>query len=64
MAAGRGPRHNATTAAVHVRLHDDKSTYTGVYAHGGPSTVDKRLTMESLTNRDSLSPQPELQAIH
>lgn len=29
VAAGRGPRHNATTAAVHVRLHDDKSTYTG-----------------------------------
>jgi hypothetical protein len=23
-----------------VRLHDDKSTYTGVYAKGGPSTVD------------------------
>ena len=29
VAACQGPRHNTTTAAVHVRLHDDKSTYTG-----------------------------------
>lgn len=23
-----------------MRLHDDKSSYTGVYAQGGPSTID------------------------
>ena len=23
-----------------VKFHDDKSTYTGVYVHGGPSTND------------------------
>lgn len=28
------------TKAKKVKLHDDKSTYTGVYAKGGPSTVD------------------------
>ncbi|GFR51641.1 hypothetical protein Agub_g15852 [Astrephomene gubernaculifera] len=26
----------ATTKADYVRHHDDKSTYTGVYRHGGP----------------------------
>ncbi|MEW5300206.1 MAG: hypothetical protein WDW38_003045 [Sanguina aurantia] len=34
-----GPIANATRADA-VRLHDDKSTWTGVYANGGPSTVD------------------------
>lgn len=48
---------------LHWRLMG-RAWLAGVYAQGGPSTVDKRLTMESLTNRDSLSPQPELQAIH
>jgi hypothetical protein len=28
------------TRAEQVRLHDDKATYTGVYARGGPTTVD------------------------
>lgn len=28
------------TQAQATRFHDDKSQYTGVYAHGGPSTVD------------------------
>ncbi|KAK9820323.1 hypothetical protein WJX72_008971 [[Myrmecia] bisecta] len=45
-----GPRRNAMQAG-NVRLHDDKSTYTGVYAKGGPQTVDKRITLESLTDR-------------
>ncbi len=31
----------AGTKAEKVALHDDKSKYTGVYAKGGPSTVDK-----------------------
>ncbi len=34
-----GPKF-AGTKADNVRLHDDKSTYTGVYARGGPTTVD------------------------
>lgn len=28
------------TKAENVKYHDDKSLYTGVYAQGGPSTVD------------------------
>ena len=35
-----GPRRNSTTTPDYCRLHDDKSTFTGVYARGGPSTVD------------------------
>ncbi|KAL3156386.1 hypothetical protein ABBQ38_000700 [Trebouxia sp. C0009 RCD-2024] len=50
VAASAGPLCNATQAAA-VRLHDDKSTYTGVYSQGGPTVVDKRITMESLTDR-------------
>ena len=34
-----GPKFSGTKADA-VRFHDDKSLYTGVYAHGGPSTVD------------------------
>ena len=30
----------AGTKADYVKFHDDKSTYTGVYAKGGPTTVD------------------------
>ena len=35
-----GPIYKGTKAES-VKLHDDKSLYTGVYAKGGPSTVDK-----------------------
>eukprot|EP00920_Eleutheroschizon_duboscqi_P025841 GHVT01063834.1.p1 GENE.GHVT01063834.1~~GHVT01063834.1.p1 ORF type:complete len:147 (-),score=18.84 GHVT01063834.1:670-1110(-) len=37
--SAKGPQFVGTTADA-VRFHDDKSTYTGVYANGGPSTVD------------------------
>ena len=30
----------AGTKADYVKFHDDKNLYTGVYARGGPSTVD------------------------
>jgi hypothetical protein len=30
------------TQADYVKFHDDKSTYTGVYAKGGPTTVDSK----------------------
>jgi len=43
-----GGPHFHGTVPDHVRLHDDKSTYTGVYAHGGPSTVD--VTGPQVTN--------------
>ena len=36
---GHGPILKGTKVDD-VRLHDDKTLYTGVYAHGGPSTVD------------------------
>ena len=36
-----GPRlHAASTIPDEVKFHDDKSTYTGVYVHGGPSSND------------------------
>ena len=34
-----GPKFAGTKADT-VKLHDDKSTYTGVYAKGGPTNVD------------------------
>ena len=40
LAASTGPRLQGTKAQK-VELHDNKSTYTGVYAKGGPSTYDK-----------------------
>jgi hypothetical protein len=37
----KGPVFHGTKTD-NVKLHDDKSTYTGVYAKGGPSTVDSK----------------------
>lgn len=37
-----GGPHFHGTKPDYVKFHDDKSTYTGVYAHGGPSTVDQK----------------------
>ena len=39
VAASKGPILAGTKAEA-TRFHDDKSAYTGVHAHGGPSTVD------------------------
>jgi len=39
VAASKGPILAGTKASA-TRFHDDKSAYTGVHAHGGPSTVD------------------------
>ena len=44
--SNHGPILKATKVEQ-VRLHDDKTTYTGVYANGGPTNVD---TMPSLAN--------------
>lgn len=35
-----GPTFSGTQAEK-VKFHDDKSQYTGVYAHGGPTNVDQ-----------------------
>jgi len=45
-----GPSANATKADF-VKFHDDKSTYTGVYAKGGPSNVDNTITLSNLLDR-------------
>ena len=37
-ACSQGPVLHGTKAD-YVKFHDDKSTYTGVYARGGPTTV-------------------------
>ena len=37
--AASAPQSSGTKADS-VKFHDDKSQYTGVYANGGPSTVD------------------------
>ena len=37
--AGNGVEFKGTKAD-YVKFHDDKSQYTGVYARGGPTTVD------------------------
>lgn len=37
--SNHGPILKATKVDQ-VRLHDDKTTYTGVYANGGPTNVD------------------------
>lgn len=39
VAQSKGPILAGTRAEA-TRFHDDKSAYTGVHAHGGPSTVD------------------------
>jgi len=39
------------TKALANKFHDDKSLYTGVHAKGGPTTIDNKITLSSLTNR-------------
>ncbi|KAG2431356.1 hypothetical protein HYH02_013345 [Chlamydomonas schloesseri] len=45
-----GPLARATKADA-VRLHDDKSTYTGVYAKGGPKVAEKAHDLAALLDR-------------
>jgi len=45
-----GPQAHATKAD-YVKFHDDKTTYTGVYAKGGPTNVDHRITLSNLLDR-------------
>ena len=41
-----GPSIQGTFADDHVRLHDDKTTYTGVHVAGGPTIIDNKLTLD------------------
>ncbi|PFH33097.1 p25-alpha family protein [Besnoitia besnoiti] len=43
MCSSSGPSFTGTKMEP-VRFYDDKSTFTGVHAHGGPSTLDKPST--------------------
>ncbi len=48
--ASGGPKTDATKADF-VKFHDDKSTYTGVYAKGGPTNVDGNKDISQLCDR-------------
>ena len=47
---GSGPVYTATLAEP-TRFHDDRSTYTGVYARGGPQAHGDAVTLETLADR-------------
>jgi hypothetical protein len=47
----RGPSVSGTIADGN-RFHDDKSTYTGVYARGGPTKIDGAITQGNLLDRN------------
>lgn len=49
-----GPTFTGTKAGPN-KFHDDKSLYTGVYAQGGPTNVDKQNTndLSQLADRSS-----------
>eukprot|EP00435_Cladocopium_sp_Y103_P057538 s912_g19.t2 len=65
IADGAGPSLEGTKADA-VRLHDDKHTYTGVHARGGPDSVPKGYGHVpgtgslSLGRKDSLTRRPSL----
>jgi len=50
VAASTGPQSSGTKADF-VKFHDDKSQYTGVYARGGPTNVDGKITLSNLADR-------------
>lgn len=50
VASSQGPILRGTQADA-VRFHDDTSQYTGVYAQGGPSTVDANRGLDGLLDR-------------
>ena len=52
IANSAGPTLNRPTTAEYTKWHDDQTTYTGVHARGGPTTVDNRIvTLENLADR-------------
>jgi len=50
VAGSAGPILRGTQAEA-VRFHDDTDQYTGVHAHGGPSTVDANRGLDGLLDR-------------
>jgi len=50
VAAASGPQSSGTKADYN-KFHDDKSQYTGVYARGGPTNVDGKITLSNLADR-------------
>jgi p25-alpha len=51
--AAAEPRVSGTVAGQ-VKWHDDRGTYTGVYAHGGPAVVQKggeQMRLEEMVDR-------------
>lgn len=50
VAGSQGPILRGTQAEA-VRFHDDTDQYTGVHAHGGPSTVDANRGLDGLLDR-------------
>lgn len=50
LVAAGGPK-TVATKCEDVRLHDDKTTYTGVYAKGGPTNVDSSQDISQLCDR-------------
>jgi hypothetical protein len=52
LAGAGGPRFAAgVTDAPFVKFHDDKATFTGVHARGGPTCVDGPRTLSALCDR-------------
>lgn len=52
LAHSEGPKMHGVTNAAKVRLHDDKSTFTGAHTKGGPSmTSGGPVQMENLLQR-------------
>jgi hypothetical protein len=47
-----GPALNQVTTPEFVKYHDDKATYTGVYARGGPTNIDQRITLDKMVTRN------------
>mmetsp|Transcript_29164 Transcript_29164/g.82238 ORF Transcript_29164/g.82238 Transcript_29164/m.82238 type:complete len:896 (-) Transcript_29164:675-3362(-) len=47
-----GPQLNNATTPEFVKYHDDRNTYTGVYARGGPTNVDRRITLDKMVTRN------------
>ena len=54
----QGPKLSHVSRAENVRFHDDKSQYTGVYRHGGPTNIGaggdgEAVTLASLADRSA-----------
>lgn len=53
----KGPE-TRSTKADYIKLHDDKSLFTGVYGRGGPSLGPVNLDMKLFVNRGKVTEKP------